>query len=72
MPEYELPQLLRWDPGLIYDPVPEWWMQRLDDQVVREVLSIKLKASMRMVELQQEALKVQHDALMQSSELLGR
>jgi hypothetical protein len=54
--EGELPDLLRWNPGIIYDPVPEWWLREVDAQVQRELVAIRLETVQKVLQAQAEGL----------------
>ncbi len=54
--EGELPDLLRWNPGIIYDPVPEWWLRDVDAQVQRELVAIRLETVQKVLQAQAEGL----------------
>jgi len=62
-PKFELPPNLQWKPGLVYDPVPEWWLQTVDDSVRRQLLLTR-------VEVAQASLQVQIDGLAKVAEIL--
>jgi hypothetical protein len=49
--ENELPYALRWNPGVIYDPIPEWWL-REHEQLVAEVVAIRLETAQAVLEVQ--------------------
>jgi hypothetical protein len=67
-----LPESLLWRKEWVYDPIPEWWMQRLDKNVVKEIVALQIQTRIRMLTLQQEALKAQADALKKASEIVAR
>jgi hypothetical protein len=54
--EGELPDLLGWNPGIIYDPVPEWWLREVDAQVQRELVAIRLETVQKILQAQAEGL----------------
>lgn len=67
-----LPEALHWHPEWFTDPVPEWWLQKLDDRILRELLAIRVDANLQILALQQQALKVQMDALQKGAEIIKR
>lgn len=52
----ELPKALRFDPGWVYDPVPEWWIRELDDKLQGQIIAIRLDTAARILEAQMEGL----------------
>jgi hypothetical protein len=54
--ENELPQLLRWNPGVVYDPIPEWWVRELDDRLQVELVAIRLETFQTILQAQVEGL----------------
>jgi hypothetical protein len=54
--EGELPSLLQWRPGIIYDPVPEWWLREIDAQLQRELVAIRLETVQKILQVQAEGL----------------
>lgn len=68
----QLPELLHWHPEWFTDPVPEWWLVKLDDKIIKELVAIRLEANMQVLELQQQALKVQMEALAKGAEIIKR
>lgn len=60
---YQLPKHLEWKPVPIYDPVPEWWIQNLTDQVQLEVIALRM-------DTMQQILRVQADGLGKAAEFI--
>ena len=54
--EGELPGLLQWNPGIIYDPVPEWWLRGIDAELQREFVAIRLETMQKTLQVQAEGL----------------
>jgi hypothetical protein len=54
--ENELPSVLRWRPGIIYDPVPEWWMREIEAELQKELVAIRLETAQKMLQVQAEGL----------------
>jgi hypothetical protein len=54
--EEELPQLLRWDPGIIYDPIPEWWIRGLNEAQQVELIAVRLEVTRQVLQVQAEGL----------------
>jgi hypothetical protein len=67
-----LPEVLHWHPEWFVDPVPEWWLQKVDERIIRELVAIRIDANMQMLDLQQQALKVQMEALAKGAEIIKR
>jgi hypothetical protein len=63
--ERELPGLLRWNPGIIYDPVPEWWLREVDGQLQRELVVIRLETMQKILQVQAEGLAAAVNVLRQ-------
>lgn len=56
MYDRELPKMLQWDPGIIYDPVPEWWLQSLDDRLQVELVAVRIETYRNVLQAQVEGL----------------
>ncbi len=54
--EAELPDILKWQPGVIYDPIPEWWIRGLDVRVQAELIAIRLETTQKILQVQAEGL----------------
>jgi hypothetical protein len=63
--EGELPGLLQWNPGIIYDPVPEWWLRQLDAGLQRELVVIRLETMQKILQVQAEGLATAMNVLRQ-------
>jgi hypothetical protein len=63
--EPALHPFLRWDPSIIYDPVPEWWLRGVEKSVAAEILATRLDAL-------QQVLRIQADSLAKAAELVRR
>jgi hypothetical protein len=63
--EGELPGLLQWNPGIIYDPVPEWWLREIDAQLQRELVAIRLETMQKILQVQAEGLAAAVNVLRQ-------
>ena len=61
--EGELPALLQWNPGIIYDPVPEWWLRGIDAQLQREFVAIRLETMQKILQVQAEGLAAAAEVL---------
>lgn len=60
---FEFPKFLDWNPGLIYDPVPEWWIHTLADDLQAQLISVRL-------DTMQQVLRVQADGLAKAVEVI--
>lgn len=54
--EEELAKILQWNPGLVYDPVPEWWIRELGEEVQRELIAIRLETLQRVLQANVDGL----------------
>ena len=63
--EGELPGLLQWNPGIIYDPVPDWWLRELDTGVQRELVAIRLETMQKILQVQADGLAAAINVLRQ-------
>jgi hypothetical protein len=54
--EGDLPRVLGWNPGIIADPVPEWWLREIDAQSQREFMAIRLETMQKVLQVQAEGL----------------
>jgi hypothetical protein len=63
--EGELPGLLQWNPGIIYDPVPEWWLRGIDAQLQRELVVIRLETMQKILQVQAEGMAAAVNVLRQ-------
>lgn len=70
--EESLPESLLWRREWVYDPIPEWWKQRMDKEDLKEIVAIQTQTRIRILTLQQEALKAQVDALKKAGEIVAR
>lgn len=55
-PFRELPRGLRFDPDWVFDPVPPWVFDRLDDDVLGELVSVQIEFSRRALQSRLELL----------------
>lgn len=56
--EFQLPEnILRFNPKWWWDPVPPWLHEHLTIEVARELTKIQLEKQMRMLEIEQIAVK---------------
>lgn len=62
-PKFDLPQFLDWRPVPIYDPVPEWWIHTLAEELQSEWVAIRL-------DTMQQVLRVQADGLAKAADML--
>jgi hypothetical protein len=63
--EFRLSESLQWNPKWHWDPVPWWFVERLDRSVLKEIAVIHL-------ELQQEMLNLQAQSIKQTLEVISR
>jgi len=63
--EGDLHSLLQWNPGIIYDPVPEWWLRELDAGLQRQLMVIRLETMQRVLQVQAEGLAAAVNVLRQ-------
>jgi hypothetical protein len=54
--EGDLPRVLGWNPGIIADPVPEWWLREIDVQLQREFMAIRIETMQKILQVQAEGL----------------
>jgi hypothetical protein len=52
----ELPEVLRWNPHWVFDPVPEWWLREIGVEIQRELVVIRLQTAQKVLEAQAEGL----------------
>lgn len=64
-PNGALQPVLSWNPHIIYDPVPEWWLRAADQNTVAEVLAIRL-------DVQQKVMQIHAESLGKTADLLRR
>lgn len=60
-----LQSVLTWNPHIIYDPVPEWWLRGADKDAVKELLALRLEA-------QQQVMQVHADTLGKAAGLVRK
>jgi hypothetical protein len=54
--EGDLPPVLQWQPGIIADPVPEWWLRGIDVELQKELVAIRLETTQKVLQVQAEGL----------------
>jgi hypothetical protein len=52
--EREMPEVLRWNPHWIADPIPEWWLREVGLDVQRQILAIRLETVQAVLTAQAE------------------
>jgi hypothetical protein len=54
--EGELPRVFWWNPGIIADPAPEWWLREIEAGSQREFMAIRLETTQKILQAQAEGL----------------
>jgi len=52
----EIPELFRYRPWQIWDPVPPWLLRILDDRVLRELAVVQLEAQRSALDVQAKSI----------------
>ncbi len=55
-PPAELNDLLHWNPHIIYDPVPWWWLNQLDKSELNKFAQISMQRHREVLAAQTKAL----------------
>jgi len=58
-----LQSVLTWNPHIIYDPVPEWWLRGADKNAVAELLALRLETQQQIMQIHAESLGKAADML---------
>lgn len=54
---FDLSKALKFDPGWVTDPVPEWWIREVPEAIQGEIITIRIDTAVRMLQVQAEGLE---------------